>query len=54
MYDKSLDTFRVVAETGSFTQAAEQLFLTHTAIRKQMNQLENRLGVKLFERSQQG
>lgn len=54
MYDKSLDTFRVVAETGSFTQAAEQLFLTHTAIRKQMNQLENRMGVKLFERSQQG
>lgn len=54
MYDKSLDTFRIVAETGSFTQAAEQLFLTHTAIRKQINQLENRLDVKLFERSQQG
>lgn len=54
MYDKVLDTFKTVAETGSFTQSAEKLFITHTAIRKQINQLEAYLGVKLFERSKQG
>ena len=54
MYDKLLDTFKTVAETGSFTKATEILFITHTAIRKQIDQLESRLEVKLFERSKQG
>ena len=54
MYDKLLDTFKAVAETGSFTKAAEVLFITHTAVRKQIDQLENRLEVKLFDRSKQG
>lgn len=54
MYDKVLDTFRIVAEEGSFTKAADKLFITHTAIRKQINQLESSLGVTLFERSNQG
>ena len=31
MYDKVLDTFIIVAETGSFTKAAEKLYITHTA-----------------------
>lgn len=54
MYNKVLDTFRIVAEEGSFTKAADKLFITHTAIRKQINQLESSLGVTLFERSNQG
>ncbi len=54
MYDKVLDTFRIAAEEGSFTKAADKLFITHTAIRKQINQLESSLGVTLFERSNQG
>jgi len=54
MYDKVLDTFKAVADTGSFLQAAEKCYITHTAVIKQMNQLENRLGVRLFARSNQG
>lgn len=54
MYDKVLDTFKTVAEEGSFTKAADKLYITHTAIRKQINQLEGALGVKLFDRSNQG
>ncbi|MDO5133278.1 MAG: LysR family transcriptional regulator, partial [Eubacteriales bacterium] len=53
MYDKVLDTFIIVAETGSFTKAAEKLYITHTAVRKQINQLEANLGVNLFDRSKQ-
>ncbi len=54
MYDKALDTFKAVADSGSFTKASEQLFISHTAIIKQINGLESRLGVKLFKRSNQG
>ena len=54
MYDKVLDTFKAVAEEGSFTKAADKLYITHTAIRKQIDQLESGLEVKLFDRSNQG
>ena len=54
MYDRILDTFKAVAEEGSFTKAADKLYITHTAIRKQMGQLEENLGVTLFDRSNQG
>ena len=49
-----LVTFRRVAACGSFNRAAEGLFLTATAVRKQMNQLEEALGLQLFERGRQG
>lgn len=54
MYNHLLDMFKAVAEEGSFTKAAEKNYITHTAVRKQMNQLESYLGVKLFDRSQTG
>lgn len=54
MYNHLLDTFKAVAEEGSFTKAAEKNYITHTAVRKQMNQLEDFLGVKLFSRSTAG
>ena len=54
MYNKVLDIFKVVAQTGSFSKASEKLFMSHTAIIKQMNLLENRLGVKLFNRTYHG
>ena len=54
MYDKVLDTFKTAAEEGSFTKAADKLYITHTAVRKQINQLEGALEVKLFDRSNQG
>lgn len=49
-----LVTFRRVAACGSFNRAADGLFLSATAVRKQMNQLEEALGLQLFERGRQG
>lgn len=54
MYNKSLDVFKAVADCGSFTKASEQLFISHTAIIKQINGLESHLGVRLFKRTNQG
>lgn len=54
MYNQLLDTFKLVAEEGSFTKAAHKLYLTHTAVRKQINQLENLLETKLFIRDTTG
>ncbi|WP_369299017.1 LysR family transcriptional regulator [uncultured Neglectibacter sp.] len=54
MYDKVLDTFLETVERGSFSRAAEQLYLTHTAVIKQLNSLEDRLGVRLLTRSNHG
>lgn len=54
MYNPQLDTFIQVAESGSFSKAGQALFVTPTAIIKQMNLLESRLGVTLFNRSHQG
>ncbi|MCD7949933.1 MAG: LysR family transcriptional regulator [Erysipelotrichaceae bacterium] len=54
MYNKSLDVFKAVAECSSFTKASQQLYISHTAVIKQINQLENYLGVKLFKRTHQG
>ena len=54
MYNHLLDTFRAAAEEGSFLKAAEKQYITHTAVRKQIGQLEDMLGVRLFERSRRG
>lgn len=54
MYNPQLDTFIQVAESGSFSKAGQALFVTPTAVIKQMNLLEGRLGVTLFNRSHQG
>lgn len=54
MYNKYLDIFVEVANQGSFSKASEKLFISSTAIMKQMNLMENDLGVKLFERTNQG
>lgn len=54
MLDPAVETFLKVAETGSFTKAAEELYLSPTAVMKQMNQLEGRLGLQLVIRSPRG
>ena len=54
MYNPQLDTFIRVAEAGSFSKAAQDAFITPTAVIKQMNLLESRLGLTLFHRSHQG
>ena len=54
MYNPQLETFLKVADAGSFNKAAEEMFITSTAVIKQMNLLENSLDVKLFDRSNRG
>ncbi len=48
-----LTTFLTVAETGSFTQAARETFVTQPAISHHIRALEDKLGVKLFVRNGQ-
>ena len=54
MYNPQLETFLHVADAGSFNRAAEERYITPTAVIKQINLLENSLGVKLFVRSHRG
>lgn len=54
MYNPQLETFLRVADAGSFNKAAEESFITATAVIKQINLLEENLGVKLFDRSHRG
>jgi LysR family glycine cleavage system transcriptional activator len=50
----ALRAFETAARTLSFTAAAKQLSQTQGAISHQVNTLEARLGVKLFEREARG
>ncbi|MDO4304906.1 MAG: LysR family transcriptional regulator, partial [Bacillota bacterium] len=54
MYNPLLDTFIAVADHGSFTKTAEVLYISPTAVMKQMNSLENHLNLKLIERTPSG
>ena len=47
----TLTAFLRVADTGSFSQAAEELFITQPAISKRINSLEQTVNQKLFDRS---
>ncbi|OTA20126.1 LysR family transcriptional regulator [Xenorhabdus beddingii] len=46
-----ITAFVTTAQLGSFTAAAERLGLTKSAVGKSVGRLENRLGIKLFQRS---
>ena len=54
MFNPLLTTFACVARLGSFSKAAEELFLSPTAVMKQINALEEHLGIALFERTKHG
>ena len=54
MYSPQIKTFILVADRGSLSKAAEDLFVTPASIMKQMNALEDRLHLKLLKRTNQG
>lgn len=54
MFDRHLEAFIVTVETGSFSSAADQLYISRPALTQQMNLLEERLGFRLFRRSNRG
>lgn len=54
MYNRQLDTFIAVADAGSFNRAAELLYISPNAVMKQINLLEEHLGLLLFERTYRG
>ncbi len=54
MYNPLLHTFIVVADYGSFTKAADILYISPTAVMKQLNTLESHLNLKLIERTHAG
>ncbi|MGA9032830.1 MAG: LysR family transcriptional regulator [Sulfuricaulis sp.] len=46
----ALQAFIAVAESGSFSRAAERIFLTQPAISKRIAALEQEIGARLFDR----
>lgn len=50
MDTQQLKAFMLVADVGSFSEAAEKLHLTQPAISKRVAQLEEHLGTPLFDR----
>lgn len=50
MADRRLQVFHAVARHGSFTRAAEALFMTQPAVTFQIKQLEEHYNTRLFER----
>lgn len=54
MYNPQLETFICVVESGSFSKAAEKLYISAPAVIKQINSLETNLGVQLFSRTHRG
>lgn len=54
MYNPQLETFICVVESGSFSKAADKLFISPPAVIKQINSLEAGLGLQLFTRTHRG
>ena len=54
MYNPQLETFIKVADAGSFNKAADALYITPTAVIKQIYLLEKSLDLVLFERTHRG
>jgi len=53
----NLDLYRVfytVAKCGSLTKAAEEVYISQPAVSQSIKQLENQLGVSLFNRTHRG
>ncbi|SKA17930.1 DNA-binding transcriptional regulator, LysR family [Chitinophaga eiseniae] len=50
MFDFRLRVFHTVAKRLSFTKAAEELYISQPAVTKHIHELEQQLGLALFER----
>lgn len=51
---RKMESFLTLAHTGKFVTAAEKLFVSQSSLSKQMAQLEQELGVKLFKKTRNG
>ena len=49
---RQLEYFLMVREAGSFTRAAERLYVSQPAVTNAIRSLEEELGIQLFDRSQ--
>lgn len=54
MYNYQLETLIKAADCGSFSKAAEKLYISPTAVMKQIDALERRVGAPLFNRTNRG
>ena len=54
MYDPIIKTFITVADCGSFTSASAKLYMSPTAVMKQINTLEARMSLTLLSRNSSG
>ncbi|WP_334351965.1 LysR family transcriptional regulator [Companilactobacillus sp. HBUAS56257] len=54
MYNHNLDTFIIAAQTGSFSNAAQHLYISRSAVVQQINLLEKKLNLRLFIRTTHG
>lgn len=54
MREEHLQSFETVARLGTFTRAAEELYLTQPSLSRQIAALEADLGAVLFERGRRG
>ncbi|WP_147821030.1 LysR family transcriptional regulator [Salidesulfovibrio onnuriiensis] len=50
MNETSLRVFAAICDTGSFTKAANEMFITQPAVSRHIQALEHHYGVELFER----
>ena len=49
MNENQIDTFIEIAQTGSFSRAAQNMHISQPAVTYRMRMLEEELGVKLFD-----
>lgn len=54
MYNQILNTFIETADSGSFLKASEKLYISPTAVMKQINLLEQHIGLPLMIRTNHG
>lgn len=54
MYNNELKTFLLVAKNGSFSGAAKEMYISKNAVMQQINLLESRLDLTLFNRTTHG